>query len=82
MFGLESQKKKKPNEEFIFELEKDLKNPAKQKEIRQQVENRLQKIKETLRSGDDQEEFDRFGILLHGYNSLLKVISRFTSKTK
>lgn len=82
MFGLESQKKKKPSEEFIFELEKELKNPVKHKEIHQLVEKRLQKIKEILRSGDDQEEFDRFGLLLHGYNSLIKVMSRFTSKSK
>ncbi|WP_042280597.1 DUF5398 domain-containing protein [Candidatus Protochlamydia sp. R18] len=80
MFGLEDQKKKKTSEEFVFELEKDLKNPKKNKEIRQQVEERIQKIKEALRSGENQEEFDRFGLLLHGYTSLLKVISRFNPK--
>jgi hypothetical protein len=80
MFGLEGQKKKKPGEEFVFELEKDLKNLKKNKEIRQKVEERIQKIKETLRSGDSQDEFDRFGLLLHGYTSLLKVISRFNPK--
>lgn len=81
MFGLESQKKKKPDEEFVFELEKELKNPAKHKEIHQRVESRLQKVKEFLRlGGEDQEEFNRFGSLLHGYNSLLKVMSRVTSK--
>lgn len=83
MFGLESQKKKKPIDDFVFELEKELKNPVKHKEILQRVETRLQKIKEVLRSGDNnQEEFDRFGLLLHGYNSLLKVMSRFTSPMK
>jgi hypothetical protein len=83
MFGLESQKKKKPSDEFVFELEKELKDPAKHREIKQKVEARLQKIKDILRTGgEDQEEFDRFGLLLHGYNSLLKVMSRFTSKTK
>ncbi|WP_075883349.1 DUF5398 domain-containing protein [Candidatus Protochlamydia sp. W-9] len=80
MFGLEDQKKKKTSEEFVFELEKDLKNPKKNKEIRQQVEEKIQKIKEALRSGENQEEFDRFGLLLHGYTSLLKVISRFNPK--
>ncbi|CAF24116.1 DUF5398 domain-containing protein [Candidatus Protochlamydia amoebophila] len=80
MFGLEDQKKKKTSEEFVFELEKDLKNLKKNKEIRQQVEERIQKIKEALRSGENQEEFDRFGLLLHGYTSLLKVISRFNPK--
>ncbi|KIC71095.1 Uncharacterized protein DB44_ER00240 [Candidatus Protochlamydia amoebophila] len=48
--------------------------------MRQQVEERIQKIKEALRSGENQEEFDRFGLLLHGYTSLLKVISRFNPK--
>lgn len=82
MFGLEGQKKKKANEEFVFELEKELKNPVKHKMIKQKVEEKLQKIKEVLRAGDDQNKFDRYGLLLHGYNSLLKVMSRFTSKTK
>jgi hypothetical protein len=82
MFGLESHKKKKPTDEFVFELEKELKDPQKYKELRERVEGRIQKIKESLRSGDDQEEFNRFGLLLQGYNSLLKVMSRFLSKTK
>ena len=80
MFGLESQKKKKPIEEFVFELEKELKNPKKHKELRQKVEERIQKIKDTLRSGENTEEFDRFGLLLQGYTSLLKVMSRFNPK--
>lgn len=82
MFGLESQKKKKPTEEFVFELEKELKDPQKRKELRQRVEERIQKIKEMLRSGDEHEEFERFGLLLHGYNALLKVMSRLMPKTK
>ncbi len=82
MFGLEKQKKKKPTGEFVFELENELKDSKKHKELRQRVEARIQQIKEVLRSGDDQEEFDRFGLLLHGYNSLLKVMARFTAKTK
>jgi len=83
MFGLESQKKKKPRgEEFVFELEKELKNPVKHKEIRDRLEKRVQKIKEILRSGDDQEEFERFGVLLHGYSALIKVMTRCTSPKK
>jgi hypothetical protein len=30
-----------------------------------------------LRSGENKEEFDKFGLLLHGYTSLLKVMARF-----
>jgi hypothetical protein len=80
MFGLEGQKKKKPIEEFVFELEKELKNPKKHQEIKARIENRIQKVKDHLRSGEEQEEFDRFGLLLHGYTSLLKVLSRFNAK--
>ena len=80
MFGLEKQKKNKKDEEFIFELEKELKNPQKQKEVQAHIEASIQSIKETLRSGENQEDFDRFGVLLHGYNALIKVISRFNAK--
>lgn len=81
MFGLEDQKKKKKQiEEFVFELENELKNAKKHQEIKQRVESRIQKIKEILRSGENKEEFDQFGALLHGYTSLLKVMSRFTPK--
>ena len=81
MFGLEDQKnKKKGAEEFVFELEKELKVAKKHQEIKANVESKIQKIKETLRGGDNKEEFDRFGILLHGYTSLMKVMARFTAK--
>lgn len=79
MFGLENQKKKKQAEEFIFDLEKDLKNAKKHKELKAKVEDRIQEIKEVLRSGENKDEFDKFGALLHGYTSLLKVMARFNS---
>lgn len=77
MFGLEDQKKKKEENEFFFDLEKELKNAKKLKEMRGLIEKRVQNIKKILRSGEDKEEFDQFGVLLHGYASLLKVVSRF-----
>ncbi len=81
MFGLEDQKgKKKKAEEFVFELEKELKTPKKHQEIKSLVETRVQKIKEHLRAGEVHDDFDRLGLLLHGYNALLKVISRFNPK--
>jgi len=79
MFGLEKQKKKKQAEEFVFELEKDLKIAKKHKELKKKVEDRIQQIKEVLRSGENKDEFDKFGALLHGYTSLLKVMSRFSA---
>lgn len=82
MFGLEGQKKKKIIEEFEYDLEKDFKNPDKKKEILERVEKRLQKIKEILHAGDSQEHIDMLSVLLQGYNSILKVMSRSTAKKK
>jgi Family of unknown function (DUF5398) len=79
MFGLEN-KRKHPKEEFFFELEKELKGPTKYKELLQKIEERIQHIKEALRAGEEQQDYQRFGTLLHGYTSLLKVISRVVSK--
>lgn len=79
MFGLEDQKKKK-SEEFVFELESELRNSKKHQEIKKRVEDRIQKIKEVLRGGENKDEFDQFGVLLHGYTSLVKVMARFTAK--
>lgn len=79
MFGLEDQKKKR-EKEFVFDLEKELKSLKSHKELKQRIEGRIQKIKEALRSGESQEEFDNFGVLLHGYTSLLKVFARFSPR--
>ena len=79
MFGLEDQKKKKSGD-FLFDLEQDLKVAKKHQEIKKRVESRIQQIKESLRGGENKEEFDRFGVLLHGYTSLLKVMARFNAK--
>jgi len=79
MFGLEDQKKKKA-EDFVFDLEKDFKNAKQYQEFKKKIEEKIQKIKETLRGGENKEEFDQFGLLLHGYTSLLKVMARFGAK--
>jgi hypothetical protein len=79
MFGLEDQKKKK-TEPFVFDLEKDLKDAKKYRELKMKVEERIQQIKTTLKSGESKEEFDKLGMLLHGYTSLLKVMARCIAK--
>ena len=77
MFGLENQKKKKETADFQFDLEKDLNDGKKKKKIRDRVEGRVLRIKELLRSGENKDDFDKFGVMLHGYTSIIKVISRF-----
>lgn len=81
MFGLEDQKKKKDKaEEFVFEFEKELKNRGYYAKTKERLDARIQMIKETLRSGESKEEFDRFGMLLHGYTAVIKVMSRLKTK--
>jgi hypothetical protein len=73
MFGLE----KKPGEKFAFDLEAEIKaKPSRGKEILEKVEHRIQEIKKHLREGANEKEFDRLGILLHGYAALQKVLRK------
>jgi uncharacterized protein DUF5398 len=81
MFGLESQKKKKP-EEFVFELEKEIKNPTTRIEIQKNIESKLQTINDMLRTGENKEYFEQLAKILYGYQALVKVISRVISKRK
>jgi len=78
MFGLQDKGKKKPD--FVFELEKELMDPKQRKLIKEKVEARIQDLKKILRDGENEKDFEKFGLMLHGYTSLLKVISRFTPK--
>lgn len=81
MFGLEDQKKKKEKaDEFIFELENELKNKGYCSKVKTQIEERIQLIKNTLRSGECKDDFDRYGMLLHGYTAVLKVMARLNTK--
>jgi len=77
MFGLE----KKGKALFEFDLEKELKeNPSKAKEVLKTVEKRITDIKNTLRQGAGSEDFDKLGVLLHGYAALLKVLTKIANK--
>ena len=80
MFGLEGHKKKKKVEEFVFDLEMELKDPQKRMSIKKDVEGKVQQIKNMLRGGGNKADFDQLGVLLHGYTSLLRVIGRFGAK--
>ncbi len=73
MYGLE----KEPGKKFDFDLEKEIKEkPARGKEILEKVEKRIQEIKKHLREGANDKDFDRLGILLHGYSALQKVLRK------
>lgn len=73
MFGLE----KKPGDKFAFDLEKEIKEkPSRGKEILDKVEKRIHEIKKNLREGANEKDFDKLGILLHGYAALQKVLRK------
>ena len=77
MFGLE----KKPRALFEFDLEKEVKgDPAKRQQLVKAVEEKIQEIKGLLRQGASSEDFDQYGVLLHGYAALQKVLGRISTK--
>ncbi len=80
MFGLKDGKEK--DQPALFDLEKDLQNNAKLRETKEKIQGRMLRIKSLLREGLTQEEFNQFGILLHGYAALLKVAARFTQQRR
>lgn len=75
MFGMEKPKKEeKPA--FLFDLEKDLRDENKRRELASRIESRILRIKELLRKGSRKEDYDKLGILLNGYHSMAIVLSR------
>ena len=75
MYGLE--KGKKGTEKFMFELEREVRErPAHAKELLGKAEKRMHEIKQALREGASEKDFDKLGILLYGYTSLQKVLKK------
>ncbi len=56
------------------------KNPKKAKALSKSVEEHIGKLKTLLRKGADTEDFDNYGILLHGYSALQRVLKRTSEK--
>ncbi len=77
---MESDKKKKKVADYSFDLEQDLKDPAKLRATKEQVEERISQLKGMLREGGDKKSFDQVQTLLHGYLAVQKVIQRVNRK--
>jgi hypothetical protein len=77
MFGLEK-KKRTP---FEFDLEKQLKSDKKMRDdLIKVVDARSTDLKKLLREGSATEDFDKYGMLLHAYAALTRVINRLAKK--
>lgn len=77
MFGMENKAKPK-TKSHQYLLEQDLEQPSKRKEILSLVDERLVQLKNNIRSGSDKESFDNLNIILQGYVSLKRVLSKIT----
>ena len=76
MFGLE----KKPPEKFAFDLEKKLREHPNQKtEMLAKITAHIHEIKQLLREGANEKDFEKLGILLNGYTALQKVLTKITT---
>lgn len=79
MYGLED--KKKREKRFVFDLEKRIQEePPHLKELLEKAEKRIHEIKKSLREGANEKDFDRLGVLLHGYTALQKVLRKAGAK--
>jgi Family of unknown function (DUF5398) len=77
MFGLEKQ----PKGPVQFDLEIELKeDPAKANGLNKVIEERIGELKTLLRQGVETEDFDDYGVLLHGYAALKRVVKRLNQK--
>jgi hypothetical protein len=73
-FSMEKGKKKK--EILEFDMEKDLKDPANVRAMKEKINGRVQELKAILRQGEDKKAFEETQTLLHGYLAAQKVIQR------
>lgn len=81
MFGLGENKKKK-GEPFVYDLEKDWKDPQKSRKAKENINIRLGHIKTKLREGGTKEEIAQISALLNGYGSVLKIMARLETAKK
>jgi hypothetical protein len=66
---------------FEFDLEKEIRaDLAKGRTLLATVERDIQKLKEVMRKGTPSEEFEEFGVLLHGFTAAQRVLTRIINK--
>ena len=76
MYGLNKNDSNKPSK-FAFALEQEIADrPARGKEILEKAETQLQDIKEHLRKGASEKDYEKLDVLLHGYTALQKVLKK------
>lgn len=81
MFGMEKNKDgKKKTDDYLYDLEKDLKDGTNMRQFKQKTDERVQTLKSMLRQGEDKKQFDDAQVLLHAYLAMQKVVQRLNRK--
>ncbi|MBJ7449247.1 MAG: DUF5398 family protein [Parachlamydiales bacterium] len=75
MFGLENKTGKDKNG-GDYDLEKELKDPAKASQWKKMIDGRIEGIRNHIRQGENPENFLQLETLLQGYLSLKKIGNR------
>lgn len=79
MFGMGEQKKAKLPA-WEFDLEKDLKNPSEFRKTVDQINDQTQKLKNMMRQGLDNRNYDQSQKLLAAFIAAKKVCERITRR--
>ena len=82
MFGLENNTDNQPPEDILYGLEDELKDPIREREIRDGLMEQVGRLKALLRAGEEEEVFDQLGVILHGYLAAKKVMERVKKRKK
>ena len=79
MFGLE--KKDKKVTKFDFDLEVEIhEDPEKADELLRLSKKRVEELKKFLKEEKNSESFDDYGVLLHGYAALSRVLKKIVKQ--
>lgn len=66
---------------FRYELENEMADPNKRKALGERCTSIVNNLKSKLRDGLDTKEYENGMVILSGYASLLKVVSKIKIKT-
>lgn len=82
MFGMEEQSSNKSKQvaNFNYELENEIKDPKKKKELEDRVSDTSRKLKAALQVGLEDDDYNNCTCMLQGYIALQKIIGNIKNR--
>jgi hypothetical protein len=80
MFGIKKGSSQDSKDNYLFDLELELKEPGQMRAKKEQIETRIAQLKALLRVGGEKQIFDQAQTLLHAYLAIQKVFERVNRK--